>query len=144
VDLSGLYTVAGKVTPTQEDVSLSSAKAIERVHKDRGHPAWVSLACACEGLSITQEDAWEALEDDRMALIIGQIDSRLLRAFCESLECSLKRKAGCCPPHFTQVSECMRCGFVWMWEGAPVTVHSCPWCQNRKKGLPIPVPSIVS
>ena len=46
--------------------------------------------------------------------------------------------AGQIPEHFTETTQCKHCGPVRVWPGYPNPTNGCPWCMNRRKGLPIP------
>lgn len=80
-----------------------------------------------------------AAGDDWPALVA---DPEQMAAFCALMACNETRRAGRRPAHWTQVSECGDCGYVWLWPGAPARVLGCPWCFNRASGLPIPRPPI--
>ena len=54
------------------------------------------------------------------------------------LETIRMRERGEAPPYYTSMTTCKRCGPVPIWPGCPEEVLGCPWCLNRRKGLPIP------
>ena len=60
--------------------------------------------------------------------------------YCERV--AKDREAGRIPVSYTATTHCRSCGTVWIFQGAPARVDSCPWCSNRTKGLPIPRPSV--
>ena len=55
-----------------------------------------------------------------------------------SLEVLETRSRGEVPSHYTAMTNCRRCGSVPIWEGVPAEVLGCPWCLNRREGLPMP------
>ncbi len=61
-----------------------------------------------------------------------------LKAFAEMVMISEMREQGIVPDHYSATTECKRCGPVAIFEGCPSEVGGCPWCFNRRKGLPIP------
>ena len=65
-------------------------------------------------------------------------DPAQLKAFAELLMIVEMREKGICPAHYTAATNCKHCGVVPIWEGCPPEVSGCPWCFNRRKGLPIP------
>ncbi len=65
-------------------------------------------------------------------------DPEQLRAFAELLMIGEMRQKGICPDHYTNTTECKRCGPVPIWPDCPPQVDGCPWCFNRHKGLPMP------
>ncbi len=65
-------------------------------------------------------------------------DPEQLKAFCELLMIGEMRSQGIAPDHYTAKTECIHCGPVPIFEGVPEKVDGCPWCMNRRKGLPIP------
>jgi len=69
-----------------------------------------------------------------------QGNPHLLDAFVSALRTRRQREQGWRPDHYTQASDCGGCGPVWLWEGAPAHVLSCPWCWNRWEGRPLPEP----
>lgn len=52
------------------------------------------------------------------------------------------REGGQVPESYTATTTCRHCGLVWIFQGAPSRVDSCPWCFNRAKSLPIPRPTV--
>ncbi len=48
------------------------------------------------------------------------------------------RERGIVPDHYTATTECAHCGPVPIWPGLPAKVLGCPWCFNRRAGIPIP------
>ncbi len=61
-----------------------------------------------------------------------------LKVFAEMVMISEMREQGIVPDHYSATTECKRCGPVAIFEGCPSEVGGCPWCFNRRKGLPIP------
>lgn len=47
-------------------------------------------------------------------------------------------RAGQVPEHYTATTNCRQCGPVPIWPGLPAEVAGCPWCFNRRRGLPVP------
>jgi len=62
----------------------------------------------------------------------------VLVAYAQLAETTRDRDAGRVPAHYTAVTECRRCGPVPIFPGCPAEVLGCPWCHNRRRGLPIP------
>ena len=58
--------------------------------------------------------------------------------FADSLAIEQIRESNSVPDHFTAITECEKCGPVPVFPGYPAQIKSCPWCANRRKGLPIP------
>ena len=52
------------------------------------------------------------------------------------------REQGKVPSSYTAITFCEQCDSVFIFEGAPPRVTTCPWCHNRAKNLPIPSPSV--
>lgn len=48
------------------------------------------------------------------------------------------REAGRVPASYTVVTDCRRCGPVPIFPGCPPEALGCPWCTNRRRGLPVP------
>ena len=69
-----------------------------------------------------------------------EADPELLETFAHAVRTRRMREAGEIPPEYTQTVECAGCGPVLLWEGAPERVAACPWCFNRIRGLPVPMP----
>lgn len=74
---------------------------------------------------------WPELQNDP-----GQLES-----FAHAIQTRHMRESGLRPAHYTQRSECVACGPVWLWKGAPRHVEACPWCFNRHTGITVPRPS---
>jgi hypothetical protein len=53
----------------------------------------------------------------------------------------LARLKGEIPDCYTATTTCKHCGPVPIFEGFGPEVLGCPWCFNRRKGLPIPKPA---
>lgn len=71
-------------------------------------------------------------------------DPRWLQHLAESLHARRLREHGEVPPSYTAVRECEGCGLVFLEPWSPPKAVGCPWCMNRAKGLPIPVPAAAS
>ncbi len=52
-----------------------------------------------------------------------------------------RMREGIPPPGWTQASHCRHCGPVLLWQGAPLQVLGCPWCQVRRAGGKVPRPA---
>ena len=65
-------------------------------------------------------------------------DPEQLKAYAELLMIGEMREKGITPDHYTSETECKHCGPVPIWSDCPPQVDGCPWCLNRRKGLPIP------
>ena len=61
----------------------------------------------------------------------GDVDPKVL-------EIIRMRERGEIPSHYTSETNCKHCGPVPVWEGLPSDVSGCPWCFNRRSGLPMP------
>jgi len=66
-------------------------------------------------------------------------DSKKIEALAGFITIRHMRERGEIPPDYIHKAICNGCGPVWLF----VTGHvqGCPWCFNRKKGLPIPKPT---
>ncbi len=62
------------------------------------------------------------------------------RAYARALLAQAERRAGRVPFGWTQRCDCSGCGLVWLWPDAPAALIACPWCWNRREGLPVPCP----
>jgi hypothetical protein len=86
-------------------------------------------------------DVFEALDVDQQADIRhGRCDADLMRTLARALRDRRMRQQGKPPPDYLQPVTCARCGPVWLWRDAPQNMQGCPWCINRRAGLPIPRP----
>lgn len=65
-------------------------------------------------------------------------DPAQLEAFAGLIMVGEMREQGIVPDHYRAVTECIQCGSVPIFEGLPRKVKACPWCFNRKSGLPMP------
>jgi hypothetical protein len=63
-----------------------------------------------------------------------------LAALGRVIEARLMREQGRVPHGWTAVSECVRCGPVYVWPGSPPRLAGCAWCFSRVAGRPIPRP----
>lgn len=79
-----------------------------------------------------------------LRLVAGDIDTL---PGCTDAECLAylrallqrnARRAGRVPNGWTQPVQCEGCGPVMLWADAPAVVKACPWCWNRREGLPVP------
>lgn len=96
---------------------------------------------ACQGLEgyVTPGNLLSRLEPADLAELEACPDPLpFLASFAIACAWSDFRKEGVAPPAWNKVAECGRCGKVWLWCSARVA--GCPWCWNRKQGLPIPTP----
>jgi hypothetical protein len=73
---------------------------------------------------------WDEIKSDPDQLEAARYTARKARQIA----------AGVVPESFTATSKCSNCGAVPVWPGYPSPTNSCPWCFNRRKGLPIPHP----
>jgi hypothetical protein len=101
-----------------------------------------ALALACNGLSITPNELYEALDSDDIENWFDNTISPLsLKDFAHS---QLQRKLmdeGKVPEHFTLQGICKQCGPILSWFQGET--ESCPWCWNRLEDKPIPRPQSV-
>jgi len=98
-----------------------------------------ALHKAVAGTSWNAESLQRALSDDDLAdLQAGNLDADTLRAFMHAVKTRQTIEAGKVPEHFTEIAHCKHCGPIWLWIEAEV--EGCPWCRNRRDGLPIPQP----
>lgn len=67
----------------------------------------------------------------------GYPDATVL-AYARALLATAERRAGRVPAGWFEAVHCAGCGPVWLWPGAPQRVRACPWCWNRRDGLPVP------
>jgi hypothetical protein len=72
-----------------------------------------------------------------------------LRSFVRAQRDAELRSHGKVPPDETATAQCVRCGPIFIAPevasvlpniGGVPTAAGCPWCSNRKSGLPIPRP----
>lgn len=66
----------------------------------------------------------------------------VLEAFIKGMEKEHMIKQGVVPPHYTEQTSCIHCGLVWIFKCGMRKVFGCPWCDNKRQGLPIPRPSV--
>jgi len=66
-------------------------------------------------------------------------DPEMIKILADSICIRHMRESGEIPPDYIHKAICDGCGPVWLF----VTGHvqGCPWCFNRKNGLPIPTPA---
>lgn len=154
MNIDALYTTTGKTQPPATEEAVPPAQSArggvryvrqafrQARHDERKYRiAKPLIRAAREELAIDTFEVWEALTDEeREALLRKEITAEELRAFCFCLAASAARTEGGRPSHYTQHATCAHCGPVWLWQGAPEKVQSCPWCYNRGRGLPIPRP----
>ncbi len=60
-------------------------------------------------------------------------------ALLRSIEIRRMRERGEVPAHYTATTTCAHCGPVPIFPGCPLRVQGCPWCLNRRVGLPVPI-----
>jgi len=78
--------------------------------------------------------------EDKAAWHSGDLSADTLRDFAKALSWRWEMNQGKAPTHYTRAALCVCCGPIWHWiEG---TFLSCPWCQNRESGDPIPRPPV--
>ena len=65
-------------------------------------------------------------------------DPEQLKAFAELLMIVEMRENGIVPDHYSAETICKHCGPVPIFPGCPAHIDSCPWCLNRRSGLPTP------
>lgn len=99
------------------------------------------LSAACQGTITTPNDlrmllAAEDLDD----LSSGRWGLDTLRAMADALQIRRMRMEGRIPAHYTSPAVCCHCGPVFLPPGFSPELGSCPWCLNRRAGLPIPRP----
>jgi hypothetical protein len=80
----------------------------------------------------------------------ADLSSNALRAYVRVLRDAERRSHGKTPPDETAEAQCVRCGPIFIAPevaavlpiiGGVPTAAGCPWCFNRKAGLPIPRPA---
>ena len=74
------------------------------------------------------DDDWEEISNDPAQL-------KVLRYTIKEAK---QIRAGVVPDAYIAITDCRRCGSVYVWPGYPDPASSCPWCFNRVKGLPVP------
>ena len=84
-------------------------------------------------------DSLRESKDEILQLLALTPDERVAVAYCEAV--ARERGKGRNPASYTSTTFCAGgCGHVFIFQGAPTRVDSCPWCSNRLRGLPIPRP----
>lgn len=106
--------------PDGREVWTSPPETREQVQSR--HPGAEPLP---DTVTVTEPDT----DDERQAIEYAERIARL-------------REDGRVPDSYTGQTVCQGCGLVWIFQGAPSRVDSCPWCFNRAKGLPIPRPAV--
>lgn len=100
-----------------------------------------TLEIACRNLPVIPGFVLSALTpEDKAAWHSGDLSADTLRDFAKALSWRWEMNQGKAPTHYTRAALCVCCGPIWHWiEG---TLLSCPWCQNRESGDPIPRPPV--
>lgn len=60
----------------------------------------------------------------------------LFETLARAIQTRWMRERGEVPAHYTAKTICKHCGSVPIFEGVPERVEGCPWCFNRRKGMP--------
>ena len=95
-------------------------------------------------LDLSTQAVYEQLTDaDIQAWQNGQIDTSHLRVTALSVRDERDRQAGKIPDGYTYPGTCEQCGPVWL-SVTDKYVESCPWCENRNNGWPIPRPRSIT
>lgn len=125
-----------KPAPANPANPIAEIRNISNISRDADaetHFAEAELSgLSLDELRVEACDDWQHLRADRLRL----------EAFARAVARTRQREAGIVPGHYTGTTECRGCGPVPIWEGAPERVDGCPWCLNRKRGLPIPGASV--
>lgn len=115
-----------------------------------GKPGLLALLASAEGDTLrTLLDL--AIDEDLPGATVGMLTARdlyacgdlprkVLSAFLRALARSQGMAAGRVPASWTRVADCMGCGQVLLWPGAPAAVIACPWCRHRRAGRALPRP----
>lgn len=95
-------------------------------------------------IRIAQVEGMDARRTVRMAgrdldALAACTDAEVL-AYARALLARAARRSGHVPAGWSQACQCTGCGPVWLWQAAPARVIACPWCWNRRDGLPVPCP----
>jgi len=90
---------------------------------------------ADQDLEVTNRELKEILENDWREV---SSDPAQLEAARYMVATAKKIEAGIVPEGYTEITHCKFCGPVFVYKGFPPETQSCPWCLNRRKGLPIP------
>ena len=135
MDLQQLYKGAGSHAPEKTPLAPQTPRTTQQKTK-------AAIKQALTGVPIAINQAYNTLTDDEISAINdGTLTAPQIRAFAAGLICSQVRTSGNKPSHYKKVCRCRHCGDVWLWETAPDSVKSCPWCFNRIHSLPIPRPA---
>jgi hypothetical protein len=120
------------------DLVGQSLALLEAAQESGGADILQALGDGCHGLEITPSEAREALDaEDVEAFRRGEISAQAVRLFCLALDDKRLRRRGEVPARYTTDGHCLVCGPVYLPESWPQAVTSCPWCVNRREGLPI-------
>lgn len=113
-----------------------------------------------ELLALLSESTWQAMREqllaiaadeslpaelvhclaiDELTACVGCTDNEL-RGYLHGMDWSTHIGAGSVPPGYTVVSDCPRCGPVWLPEPIHPLAQTCPWCFRQKAGKPFPRP----
>ena len=117
-----------RVKPNGENVSVTPKQALTTELLNRIKREKPALIRELDRIRDKAGDDWEEISGD----------PKQLKDFYELLMITEMRSRGTVPEHYTATTECRRCGPVPIFEGLPPQVMGCPWCFNRRKGLPIP------
>lgn len=98
----------------------------------------LTLRAACWDRPIRPAQLREALGSDLARIRSGAVCLPEVRAFVRARIERAQRDRGIVPARYAATTECAGCGPVPIFEGAPERVAACPWCRNRRLGLPMP------
>lgn len=126
--LNELFSRGIRITPKGSVVSLSPADKLTPDLLQRVKTEKPDLIRLLERARIDAGDDWDEIA----------ADYRQMRAVIELRMIEDMRHRGIVPSHYTATTVCAKCGEVPIFEGAPTAVQGCPWCFNRRGGLPMP------
>lgn len=137
-----LSTNGDKLHVKAPDRASLSPELLDRLRAEKPRLMPLLRACAEACLSLDNVKAPEllaALAPEDISELQALPDPRkFLGSFALALSATRWRQLGISPPWWTSPAHCDRCGPVYLW--ASISVAGCPWCWNRRHGLPIPRP----
>jgi len=140
--LDMLIDVPAKEAKEAKEAPLNSLNSL--ISQSRTLDELLTAACekACHGLdNMTAKDVLAALAPEDVKELEGMADPLpFLLSFALALSATRWRRDGIAPTGWTSPAHCDRCGPVFLW--APIHIAGCPWCWNRRHGLPIPRPPL--
>ena len=124
-----------------------------------GDAPWVSRGTPSEGVTPVASGAtaqrerlrrlakaagvpWDAINRRAEVEGLAGYSDDELRGYAHLLHLCALRDMGRVPDGWDVAAVCEGCGAVWLWPGVPAFVIACPWCVQRRAGVPFPRPPV--